>query len=86
MLLIIFSNLTQTSSFKKIASKNGIGGLRVIQTPLALTDSGCSYALRARYEDRGAVFRLMEESKILPVHIYHANVLTKGKLTYTKIK
>ena len=86
MLLIIFSNLTQTSSFKKLAAKRGIGGVRIIQTPQALSGEGCSYAVRAKYEKRDMLFRLMDENGSYPLHVYRINFLTKGKLTYTKIK
>ena len=86
MLIIIFSNLTLTTKFKKLAANRGINGVKIIQTPRQISNQGCSYAVKASSNSLHELYLLMDESALFPVAVYKAENLTKGKISYTKIK
>lgn len=85
MLLIIFSNLTKTTKFKKLAQKSGISGVRIIQTPRELSHNGCSYAVIVPLDAQSKIKALIEESKIYPNHIFKKNIDNSNNSSYKKI-
>lgn len=85
MLLIIFSNLTLTTKFKQLASRSGIKGVRIIQTPGELASRGCSYAVKAPLSGQTELFALMKNSELMPLSVYKTDSLTKGKISYIRL-
>ena len=85
MLLFIFSNLTLTTKFKKLAA-NSIPGVRIMQTPAELSSHGCSYSVRANEKYKDVLFSLVGTEDLFPKAIFKTHSLSRGKVNYIRLK
>lgn len=86
MLLFIFSNLTLTTKFKKLAAKSIPSGVRIIQTPAELSSHGCSYSVRANEKYKDILFSIVGKEDLFPKAIFKVDSLNRGKVSYIRLK
>ncbi len=81
---LVFSSSTMANRIKKLAVREGIRGLRVVQTPKAISQ-GCSYALRCPAGTVADVERIVGEYGTEVTRRYTTSVAEDGGTQYTML-
>lgn len=68
--LIVFASATTANRLKSVLYKKFRINSEVIQTPASLSDKGCSYCLRVRFEHADTVWKIVRENGLSSKGIY----------------
>lgn len=80
--LIVFSSSTTANRLKKLAFKNQIKGVSIVQTPKAISKDGCTYSLRCSAGQVSELTALADEYGIRYNKIYREYLGMDGLKSY----
>lgn len=83
--LIVFSSSTTASRLKRMAFRDGIKDVGMIQTPKIISVNGCTYSVRARVSDLEQLRQTAEEYGLKYIRIYREIIGTDGQKSYEQI-
>lgn len=67
--LLIVRSVTHAQHTARVLGQCGIRGT-MLRAPTGLTDRGCSYAVRVRTGDMGAVMRCLNGAGLTPLEVF----------------
>ena len=82
--LMVFSSSTTASRLKKLAFRNGINGLSIIQTPKVISKDGCTYSIKCDSEQLSFLKKLAEEYGIKYNNVFREFLDAKGNKMYDR--
>ncbi len=83
--LVVFSSSTMASRLKKLALQAGLRGVLMTQSPKAVSQNGCTYALRCSDEVLPALLQLADEYHVKHGHVYREMTDREGRKTYQQL-
>lgn len=83
--LVVFSSSTTTNRLKRLAFAEGLRGVGLTQAPRAISQSGCSYALRCPADTLPALLALADRYQIKHGHVYRELIDKEGRKLYQQI-
>ncbi|MGN1059435.1 MAG: putative Se/S carrier-like protein [Clostridia bacterium] len=83
--LIAFSSSTTANRLKKLAAREQLHGVTMIQTPKAISQNGCTYSIKCPMGTLSALLQLSEAYQIKHGHIYKESTDEEGRKFYQKI-
>ena len=83
--LVVFSSSTSASRLKRLANANGIQNVTLSQSPAAVSQSGCAYALRCPADVLPALLSLADRYQVKHGHVYRELTDETGRKLYQQI-
>ncbi|MBR6729189.1 MAG: DUF3343 domain-containing protein [Clostridia bacterium] len=82
---IVFASSTSAGRLKKLAFKNGLQQVKLLQTPKEISQNGCTYALYCSGETLPALLALAQEYKIRYGHVYRESGGREGSRQFQRL-
>ncbi len=83
--LLTFSSSTTANRLKKLAANEALRGISFVQTPKALSQSGCTYSLRVPMGSLPALLELAARFGIRHGQVYRELQDSSGRKLYEKL-
>ncbi|MBR7164292.1 MAG: DUF3343 domain-containing protein [Clostridia bacterium] len=83
--LVVFSSSTTASRLKRLASLEGLRGVTLTQSPRAVSQNGCAYALRCPLDVLPALLALSDRYHVKHGHVYKELTDEVGRKMYRQI-
>ena len=82
--LMTFSSSTTASRLKQLALRGRLRGISLIQTPRAISENGCSYAIRCPEEALAALRRLADDYGLRYLNVFRELTGAGGVKSYAR--
>lgn len=83
--LVVFSSSTTASRLKRLASLNQLRGVTLTQSPRAVSQNGCAYALRCPIDSLPTLLELADRYHVKHGHVYRELTDEAGRKLYHQI-
>ena len=83
--LVVFSSSTTASRLKRLAVSRGLKGVTMTQSPRALSQNGCTYALRCPFDVLPTLLELADVYHVKHGHVYKEMIDKEGRKLYQEM-